>query len=317
MDDKISIIIPVYNAEKYLRKCLDSVMNQTYNNLQIILIDDGSVDQSGIICDEYASKDSRFEVYHQPNSGQASARNSGLSHANGDWIGFVDNDDIIELNMYERLLRNAKNNCVYVSGCATNTVYESGESVNKFSDIESGIKEGDDLVLDMLYQMGQAWGALWNKIFYKSLKEKLKFPEGYQLEDYWVSIRLYHEVGKIYFDHEPLYRWYSRSTSQSHKKIGEDKLTIFEMSEKINNYCTEIKELKNGGCYFAFISHVNLIWNILKYDIEDKYRAIAKEKTYRAYELFFKLKWHDDRINKKLLAKNLLMLFVSSVKLLH
>ena len=108
MNDKplISVIVPIYNTEKYLKKCLDSIINQTYKNLQIILIDDGSGDNSGEICDEYATKDSRIQVIHKQNAGVTAARNDGLDMATGDYIGFVDSDDWIEPNMYEEMMAN-------------------------------------------------------------------------------------------------------------------------------------------------------------------------------------------------------------------
>ena len=96
----ISIIVPVYNVEPYLNKCLDSIVNQTYKKLEIILIDDGSTDNSGLICDEYASKDNRIIVVHQKNKGLSAARNVGLNIAKGDYIAFVDSDDFIEKDMY-------------------------------------------------------------------------------------------------------------------------------------------------------------------------------------------------------------------------
>ena len=106
MRDSISIIVPVYNVEKYLEKCIDSILNQSYQNLEIILIDDGSTDNSGSICDEYKKKDQRVQVIHQKNQGQSSARNAGLNIAKGSYIGFVDSDDWIEQNMYEKLYKN-------------------------------------------------------------------------------------------------------------------------------------------------------------------------------------------------------------------
>ena len=98
---KISVIVPVYKVEPYLRKCLDSIVNQTYRNLQIILVDDGSPDNCGKICDEYAARDRRIEVIHQENGGISAARNAGLNLADGDYIGWVDSDDWIEPEMYE------------------------------------------------------------------------------------------------------------------------------------------------------------------------------------------------------------------------
>lgn len=99
----ISVIVPMYNVELYLRKCLDSIVNQTYKNIEILIIDDGSTDNSGMICDEYAQKDDRIKVFHTENQGLSSARNLGLDEATGDWVGFVDSDDWIDDDMYDVL----------------------------------------------------------------------------------------------------------------------------------------------------------------------------------------------------------------------
>ena len=104
MNDIISVVIPVYNVEKYLGECIESVINQTYSNLQIILIDDGSTDSSGIICDQYADKDKRITVVHQENAGAGAAKNRGLDLVKGKYFSIIDSDDYIELNMYEKML---------------------------------------------------------------------------------------------------------------------------------------------------------------------------------------------------------------------
>ncbi|WP_278627387.1 glycosyltransferase [Thomasclavelia cocleata] len=112
MNDLISVIIPVYNVEKYLHRCVDSVINQTYSNLEIILVDDGSTDTSSQICDDYQKKDKRVKVIHKKNNGAATSRNIGLFNAKGDYIAFVDSDDYIELDMYENMMRiNEKYDC--------------------------------------------------------------------------------------------------------------------------------------------------------------------------------------------------------------
>lgn len=105
MNDLISIIVPVYNVEKYLNKCIDSIINQTYKNIEIILVDDGSTDNSGKICDEYLLRDSRIKVIHKNNGGLSSARNEGINISSGEYIGFVDSDDWVEPNMYEEMYK--------------------------------------------------------------------------------------------------------------------------------------------------------------------------------------------------------------------
>ena len=112
----ISIIVAVYNVEKYLNKCVESIINQTYRELEIILVDDGSKDNSGKMCDEWANKDSRIHVIHKPNGGLSDARNYGLEVAQGRWIGFMDGDDYIKPDMYERLFDNRVENGMTVCG---------------------------------------------------------------------------------------------------------------------------------------------------------------------------------------------------------
>ena len=120
---KISIIVPIYNIEKYLPRCLDSILAQTYKNLEVILVDDGSVDNSGMIADKYARNDQRINVIHQVNKGVSAARNAGLDLATGDYIGFVDGDDYIEKDMYERLLFNAIKYKADISHCGYQMVF--------------------------------------------------------------------------------------------------------------------------------------------------------------------------------------------------
>lgn len=119
----ISVIIPVYNVEPYLRKCLDSVVNQTYKELEIFIIDDGSTDGSGAICDEYVKADKRIRVFHTENRGLSCARNLGLDEVKGEWIGFVDSDDWIEPDMYEVLLTRAKETGADVVECSFIRLY--------------------------------------------------------------------------------------------------------------------------------------------------------------------------------------------------
>lgn len=140
----ISVIVPIYNVEKYLHKCIDSIINQTYKNLQILLINDGSTDSCGRICDDFAKKDPRIRVFHKINEGQCSARNLGLDFAEGKYVNFIDSDDWIDANFYSKLLKHAENNrldiCVSSRKSFTNSGLESilsvGDSNNTFYSID-------------------------------------------------------------------------------------------------------------------------------------------------------------------------------------
>ena len=129
----ISIIVPVYQMEAYLDECVQSMINQTYQNLEIILVDDGSKDQSPAICDAWAEKDSRIKVIHKPNGGASSARNAGLDIATGDYIGFMDSDDIIAEDMYEILLEALKSSNVGIAACSPQITSEDGRLLSKRS----------------------------------------------------------------------------------------------------------------------------------------------------------------------------------------
>ena len=123
MNEKISIIVPVYNVEKYLKKCIDSIVNQTYKNLEIILVDDGATDRSGEICDELAKLDNRIKVYHKKNGGLSDARNYGVERATGSYVGFVDSDDYIDAEMYEKLYEAITKEAADVAECNLKIVY--------------------------------------------------------------------------------------------------------------------------------------------------------------------------------------------------
>ena len=127
MEDLISVIVPIYNVEKYINRCIDSIIEQTYTNLEIILVDDGSTDNSGSICDEYAKKDNRIKVIHKENGGVSSARNVGLDTAIGQYITFVDSDDYIEKKYCEILLKTLKKQKADCVACGYNRIYKNKE----------------------------------------------------------------------------------------------------------------------------------------------------------------------------------------------
>ena len=129
MDSLVSVIVPVYKVEKYLSKCLDSIVNQTYKNLEIILVDDGSPDNSGKICDEYAQKDSRIKVIHKENGGLSSARNAGLDIATGEYIAFADSDDSVHLDFVEKLYRAIKEENADIACCSVEDFIEDKNKI--------------------------------------------------------------------------------------------------------------------------------------------------------------------------------------------
>lgn len=173
----ISVIVPVYNVERYLKKCLDSIIAQTYKDLEILLIDDGSTDRSGRICNEYIS-DSRVRVFHTKNHGLSAARNFGLANARGSFIAFVDSDDWIEPNMYEFLIRKAEETGADVVECGVLQEYKKTVVLIPAIEIELSGKEA----LEALVR-GKIQTQVWNKIFRANLFDSVTFPDGCSFED--------------------------------------------------------------------------------------------------------------------------------------
>ena len=180
MEDKVTIIVPVYNAEKYLEKCIKSLINQTYNNLEIILIDDGSLDKSWNICNNFAKKDTRIKVYHKENGGVSSARNWGLSNSSGKYILFVDSDDWLEDNMIEILYREIEEQKVDVSIC---NFFCNDEKSQKINDKTNNKIISDDRKekIKYLFEESLFGGYLWNKLIRKSIIGDIVFDENVKI----------------------------------------------------------------------------------------------------------------------------------------
>ena len=243
--DKISVIIPVYNVEPYIRKCLDSVVSQSYANLEILLIDDGSTDCSGKICDEYAEKDKRIKVFHKENGGVSSAKNIGLKNMTGECVGFADPDDWIEPDMYE-VLHNAlksENVPVSVAGYFKDSNKKSIPMANKKQIRDKIISQRDMLLypLQRDYYMGFC-GYMCNKLFAAGifLKNDLKFDEDI---NYGEDVLLYTRAvlaGKCAGTYvgKPLYHYYQRDESIAHSKslnVKSDILTAYKKVEELLN----------------------------------------------------------------------------------
>jgi len=297
--DKISIIIPIYNVEPYIKKCLDSVINQTYANLEIICVNDGSTDASGKICDEYAKKDSRVKVFHKINGGVSSAKNLGLKNITGKYVGFMDADDWIEPDMYEILHKSAqeKNVPIIIANYFKDTDAGSTSMINK-ARIPDDVISTENMLLFPLkrdYYMGFC-GYLWNKLFSSDifLSNGLHFNEKI---NYAEDVLLYTEAiitGKyigIYID-KPLYHYYQRVGSISHSEsIGAkvDILTVYKKVEKLlneNGYSDISYWARGFYCYHASVI-AEIIQNEIKTHLNDYIETNKEfpEKIERMYGL--------------------------------
>ena len=170
----ISVIVPVYNVESYVAECIESIQNQTYMNLEIILVNDGSTDNSGDICDQYATYDERIKVIHKENAGVSAARNTGIEAANGDYIAFVDSDDYIAPNMYEDMLRILKENDLDILEC-TAFRDKGGEIIEGCNDGSLEIFNRDEALKMAMYD---CFVAVWSQLYKRSAIDDVRFPVG-------------------------------------------------------------------------------------------------------------------------------------------
>ena len=200
---KISVIIPVYNVEKYLKRCLDSVINQTYKNLEIILIDDGSTDKSGNICDEYAAKDKRIIVIHKENGGLSDARNKGLDICTGDYISFIDSDDWIENGFYEYVVNNVKDNDLLIFDYYITNGKNSKWIKYKNTEVELSKEK---CLIELAKAKLQSYTC--NKIYKLDLFDNIRFPKGRNYEDQAIIHLIIDKCNKIMYYDKAFYYYY-------------------------------------------------------------------------------------------------------------
>jgi len=211
MSEKISIIIPVYKVEDYLEKCIDSILCQTYDNLEVILVDDGSPDKCGEICDRYAQKDSRIHVIHKENGGVARARNDGIAYAGGAYISFIDSDDWIAENAYEILYRGLQQ---YQADCAVGRcvrVMDRNGQLTFRREEAPPIK--CETAAEAMKHVLLEGSAIWNRLFRREVFAQIRFPVGRVNDDEVVALHAYGECGKIVFLDQDTYYYRIRNDS--------------------------------------------------------------------------------------------------------
>lgn len=204
----VSVIVPIYKVENYLRECVDSIISQSYNNLEIILVDDGSPDNCPKICDEYVLQDSRIKVIHKPNGGLSDARNAGIEVAKGEYLSFVDSDDVIHSQMIEVLIKPLiEDKSVKMSACQF-LEFDDGKEFDK--NIELKPSETIDF---QEYFTKRIWTIAWAKVYEKSLFENIKYPVGRYHEDEFTTYKVCYEAKKVAYTESQLYFYRQREGS--------------------------------------------------------------------------------------------------------
>ena len=205
----VSVIIPIYNIANYLQQCIDSLLNQSYSELEIILIDDGSTDRSPQICDENEKKDSRIKVIHKQNAGAASARNIGLDVAKGNYICFIDSDDYVKENYVEKLLYSLEMNNADVSVCSYQYLYKDAIEHEYMDPL--GVVSEKEFIRRFLTD----WkcGLLWNKMFKATLMRNVRFEEGHKIDDEFFTYKVIMNADKVVVINDELHMYRMRASS--------------------------------------------------------------------------------------------------------
>lgn len=223
-DNLLSIIVPVYNVEDYLDKCINSLLKQTYENYEILLINDGSTDKSGDMCDEYAKKSPLISVYHKKNEGLSSARNMGLDYSEGSYIAFIDSDDWVNPNMYHELINVSLKYDADVVSCWSQDYY-SGQ--NSFKKGTGEIKQYSKReVFELLYYQNEVRFEVWNKVFKSSVIQDIRFKIGQVYEDVYFETKIFSRMNRFIFIDEYYHYYLKEREGNTNSKFDEQRISI-------------------------------------------------------------------------------------------
>ena len=283
----ISVIVPVYKVEQYLDKCVESIVNQTYRNLEIILVDDGSPDNCPKICDKWVSLDSRITVIHQSNCGGGQARNRALDVARGDFVAFVDSDDYIAPTMYE-FLHGLFRDDIDIVECGFHTVYDdSAEFDDIAASFEMKIISAEEAVMenirDRVFRQ-----LIWNKLYRKSSIDDMRFPVGSGIDDEFWTYRVLANARKLAYTNKRLYAYRQQENSVMHLLSDEKRLQALDAKKQRHEYiCAKMPKLEADSLYDIWLTCLYQGQMILRTDGKKKCYAVwdILEDTIRRYPL--------------------------------
>ncbi|MCA0396393.1 MAG: glycosyltransferase [Bacteroidetes bacterium] len=291
---KLSIIIPIYNKARYLADCIASVLAQTYTDFELILVNDGSKDASGEICDKYAASDGRINVYHKPNGGVSSARNAGIDMSSGEYLGFVDADDVLAGNMYEVLIKNLENFEADISICGVKRVSAANELHLKVGEELSVLTAGEALAK---FFNGLILMSTYEKVFRRAAVDQIRYePPLY--EDTYYNFQAILASKKIVAAPEMLYLYMIRENSSSMAPFNQQYMNTLQLSNRMIGDCEAVSpEHVTDARLFSFNQHM-FVLNLLLVSSVDKYPAdyAIVRKNLRAFDSFY---WGEKRISAK------------------
>ena len=295
-NDTISIVVPIYNVENYLEECIDSLISQTYSNLEILLIDDGSTDNSGKIADDYMKKDERIKVFHKKNGGLSDARNYGIIRAKGKYICFVDSDDYVSEDYVEFMMNNLIQNETKISACGYCYVFENKE-IKEIKEIN--YKEIKNKYLDddaQIYSnvIGYFNISFCNKLFDITLFDNILFPVGKKSEDWFIMYKILEKAGALYYD--STIKYYYRQRKGSISKDVMANTDCIEAASEVYHYFENndrVKKYAAQSLVFAIIGIYNF------YLCKDNNKEKRKEYRKEVLKIYKKLTYDKLSFSRK------------------
>lgn len=281
MDNKktplISVIVPIYNVEEYLKRCVESIQQQSYKNLEIILVDDGSPDKCGEMCDMFCEGDKRVRVIHQLNGGLSAARNTGINNAKGEYLIFIDSDDYISYDMIEKLYEALERHAAEIAVCGYDLVYEGGNvektTFNQESEVQ--VLTGTEATKRLMNDLEPTMVVAWNKLTKISLWRTMRFPVGKQHEDDFTTYRLLYQADKVVLINEQLYHYFQRANSIIGRGFSEKSLHKVEAYNESRSYFrNKDKGLFQRASNLVLVMNKRCCIEAMKSNLENKHEVV-------------------------------------------
>lgn len=326
---KLSIIVPVYNVKNFLSKCINSIRNQTFKDYELILIDDGSTDGSGELCDALAKQNDRTSIIHQENHGQAHARNIGIGRAKGEYIGFVDSDDWIEPEMFDRMIKMADNNDADIVICRVRKIERDGSVVEEVGPQRELCMNRIKATIEILKDEAIPSFPV-NKIYRRSLFDGIKFPEGRIFEDTATIYKVFYKSSKVIAIPYMGYNYMQNPNGTCHKKYHD---VVKHLNKELYNALAfderyvfareheDLKEIVPLCAYKAYImirSFIHMLGH-KRYKLTEEQKKIVNEimDSFRAEDLSLCTRW--ERLDMYLFhySKKILKTYINMVPYFH
>lgn len=279
----VSLIIPVFNVEEYLEECLESIINQSFSDYEVILVDDGSTDKSRSIISDYEKHFNKITVLYQKNKGVSEARNLALKHATGEYVLYIDSDDFLKINMLELMVNKAKNTKADIVMCNYNLYYGANNENNRvfsYNLLEDNIYSSKE-VIDMMLNF-KLQGQLWNKLFKRSLliEDNFEFESGRYIQDIFPVFKVINKSEKIAFINEDLYYYRQRDTSTIHKKNSKLVEDYYHAMYSIIQYIIGNEIKVNSDSFKVFRASVlsYFIYHYTNANFDNGYKAFKRSK---------------------------------------